>query len=369
MSIVLAMLVSGSGLAAQAPDPALQALLKAAITLRTFDHFAQACARAAGFTPAEARAIAAWRAAQRVELVRGRVADAERAPGTRQAVDQAVRSIASRLQGQQLSDCALAVSVTRTDEAQFVRVAPELTAETEAPRPSEAVPPSPAPSAAPAPPPPSAAPSRADPAALAAIDSFAFDTRPVMGIGGFITTDIYPIVLFKNGDVLAEVEGLTFPGGLAAHRRAHPDQWTRWQRTGAELQILEATGWGTLPFPTTYGALPDGFRLDGLFRRLSGVGTMGVGGTDAVTAFNEYRFHPDGRVERGGGVGGRSEFGGTSTVTRGVAPNRRGAYRIEGLQLRITYDDGSTEQRLLITDPKDPKGAIWLDGHRYVQRR
>ena len=365
MSIVLAMLVSGSALAAQAPDPALQALLKAAITLRTFDHFAQACERAAGFTPAEARAIAAWRAAQRVELVRGRVADAERAPGTRQAVDQAVRSIASRLQGQQLSDCALAVSVTRTDEAQFVAVAPDLASGPAPDAPGTVTSPpasTPSPTLAPAAP-------RSDPAILAAIDSFAFDTRPIMGIGGFITTDIYPIVLFKNGDVLAEVAGLMFPGGLAAHRRAHPDQWTRWQRTGAELQILEAKGWATLPFPTTYGALPDGFGLDGLFRRLSGVGTMGVGGSDAVTAFNEYRFHPDGRVERGGGVGGRSEFGDTSTVTRGVAPDRRGTYRIEGLQLRITYDDGSTEQRLLITDPKDPKGAIWLDGHSYVQRR
>jgi hypothetical protein len=34
----------------------------------------------------------------------------------------------------------------------------------------------------------------------------------------------------------------------------------------------------------------------------------------------------------------------------------------------IAYDDGSTEQRVVITDPGDPKAAIWLDGTGYVRR-
>ena len=37
--------------------------------------------------------------------------------------------------------------------------------------------------------------------------------------------------------------------------------------------------------------------------------------------------------------------------------------------LHISYADGSAEHRILIADPKDPKGAIWLDGQGYVQRR
>jgi hypothetical protein len=36
--------------------------------------------------------------------------------------------------------------------------------------------------------------------------------------------------------------------------------------------------------------------------------------------------------------------------------------------LRITYDDGSVESRILIADPTDPKTAIWLDGVGYVRR-
>ena len=37
--------------------------------------------------------------------------------------------------------------------------------------------------------------------------------------------------------------------------------------------------------------------------------------------------------------------------------------------LNIRNDDGSEESRLIITDPKDPTGAIWLDGQGYAQRR
>ncbi|MCC6988755.1 MAG: hypothetical protein IT181_07140 [Acidobacteria bacterium] len=374
MSVVLAVAFSGALLSPPQPDAATQTLLKAAVALRTFDHFARACIRDTGFDDAGLRTIEAWRISQQVERVRVRVEEAERTPGIKQAIDSAVRSVAGRLQGQALTDCALAVSVTKTTEAQFVTTAPSLTAGTEAP--SRGGPPAAPPVSAPPPPAapapsatPGAASSTVDAAVLAAIDSFGFNMRPAMGIGGFITTDIYPIVLFKNGEVLDDVEGLRFAGGIAAHKRAHPDEWSRWQRAGGELQILEKKGWEKLPFQNTYAALPDGFRLDGLFRRLSGTGNMGVGGTDAVTAWNEFRFSPDGRVIRGGGAGSRSEFGTTSTATSSVAPNRRGAYRIDGLLLRITYDDGSTEQHILITDPKDPKGAIWLDGEGYVQRR
>ncbi|MGH1394260.1 MAG: hypothetical protein ACRAVC_09505, partial [Trichormus sp.] len=108
--------------------------------------------------------------------------------------------------------------------------------------------------------------------------------------------------------------------------------------------------------------------LTGLFRLLSGTGTIAVGGSQSVTAWRDYRFSPDGRVVRGQGAGGRAESGNSSVVTSNVAPNQRGRYRIQGLVLHITYDDGSEERRILITNPQDPKSAIWLDGIGYARR-
>ena len=159
------------------------------------------------------------------------------------------------------------------------------------------------------------------------------------------------------------------PGGPQAHRAANPDDWTQWRRAaGGRLEIATRKGWEVLPLKP-YAKVPDGLKLRGLFRRLGGTGNIGVGGTSSVTVTNEYRFTADGRVQRGGGsAGSTAEAGGTSVVTQQVAPSRRGRYRVESLMLLIDYDDGSSEQRLLVTDPQDPDRALWLDGQDYVRR-
>lgn len=212
------------------------------------------------------------------------------------------------------------------------------------------------------------APAGAASALLDQIDSFGFDSAAAMGIGGFITTRIYPVVLFKNGDVLTDVEGLSYPGGLEAHRRAKPKDWGKWRRAGTTIEIMGSKGWEKLSFPTTYSTLPPDLRLNGLYRHLGGTGNIAVGGSDAVTAFTDYTFFPDGRIIRGGGSGAQAQGGDVSTVIAATAPGRRGRYRIDGLTLTITYDDGRTESQIIVTDPKDPKGAIWLNGVGYVQR-
>lgn len=363
MSVLLAALFEGAVLAQPSADAAMQTLLKAAVTLRTFDHFAGACTRGPGFDPAASRAVAAWVTAQRVAQVRARVDEVERNPRQKQVIASAVESLAERLREQSLGDCAVAVSITRTSEAQFLTSAPDLAG---APAGGDSAAP-----AAPARPPSgnaAAAPSIVTPELLAAIDSIGFDTRAGFGAGGVVSPEVVPIVLFRNGDVLTDVRGLTAPGGLAAHKAARPGAWTRWQRAGGELRIARANGFAALPFQVTYAALPAGFRLHGTYRRSGGAGTIGVGGTSSVTVWDQYRFTPEGVVERGGGAGASSESGDTATVTRAAAAARRGTYRIDGLVLHITYDDGATAQHILITDPDDPAAAIWIDGHGYARR-
>jgi hypothetical protein len=210
-------------------------------------------------------------------------------------------------------------------------------------------------------------------ALLADIDSFGFHSRMTMGVGGFLTTRIFPVVLLRNGDALLDVEGLAHPEGLAAHRGAHAKDWTRWRRAGGELQLeMPAKGgareWRKLHFQTTYAKLPAGFRLDGRYRSLKGVGNLAMGGTDAVTAYAEYTFTPDGRVTRGGGVGSTAQAGDVSTATSSTAPELRGRYEIDDLTLRMRWDDGRSESRILVADPNDPKTALWLDGVGYVRR-
>lgn len=350
---------------AQVTEVTDEAFIRAALVVTTFDQFAANCQRSRGLSASQAAQVAKWQADNGVDRIRARLPELARHPSQQQQVEKGAAEVASKISAQKINDCAAAVSVTRLPDAQFAKLAPQLLA---APKPAADPAPS-TPTAQPASPAgPTKLTSRATAELLAQIDSFGFASRTIMGVGGFLTVDIYPVVLFRSGDALTDVEGLLFPGGPEAHKRANPKSWTRWRRNGGKLELEGRKGWEALPFQTTYARLPDGLKLEGLFRHLGGSGTVATGGSDSVAAYREYRFTSDGRVVRGGGAGGRAETGGGSVVSRSEAPNRRGQYRIDGLMLHISYDDGSSEERILITDPKNPSKAIWLDGVGYVRR-
>jgi len=203
---------------------------------------------------------------------------------------------------------------------------------------------------------------------LASIDSIAFDDKAKMGAGGFIMLDIYPVVLFRSGEALTDVQGLQFPAGPAAHRAAHPEKWTRWRRAGGRIQLLKEQKWDELHY-STFERLPPDLRLAGLFRQTGGTGNLAAGGNQSVVVVDEYRFEADGKVTRSGAFGSQAAAGDSSVATSGRNRDRRGRYRVDGLTLRIDYEDGGREQRILIADPKDPTGTIWLDGEPYLQRR
>jgi hypothetical protein len=284
-------------------------------------------------------------------------------PANADMIDKAVGMIAGMADKPGVDACAATVRLVGSNEAQFASTLPDLQSQsalaTSGSRPDTTATAKQA--RVPAQP--------ASGAVVSQIDSFAFDSRPAMGIGGFITTEIYPIVLFRDGNVLTDVVGLSDPRGLATHRATTPKAWTRWRRGGAKIELLKDGAWEPLYFKNTYTRLPPDFRLDGLFRRLSGGGNVAVGGSQSVSVVNEYRFWPDGSVVRGGSAGAMAASGSTSVVARGVAPDARGHYRVDGLTIVMTYDDGSSERRILVADPKDPRGAIWLDGNSYVERR
>jgi len=341
-----------------AAEPASQAVLRAALVVKTFDHFAAACQSSRGFDKTEARQVTAWEDAQDVAALRGHLADHPLPPGQQQELDGALAQVRATPQLQRAHPCAAAVAVTKAPGSQFGRVVPSDGAPVAAARP-------PGLTVATAPMAPPADTSKL----LPEIDSFAFNTRSKMGMGGFIALDIYPVLLFKSGEALTNVKHLAEGGDKTSLQRRHGADFTRWRKSGGELQIQEKDGgWKTLPFQTTYARLPDGLALDGLYRSTSGTGNIAVGGTQSVTAWEDYRFSPDGQVVRGGGAGSRAEAGNTAVATANRHAGRAGRYRVDGLVLQISYTDGSSERRILIADPKETKGTVWIDGEGYVRR-
>ncbi len=200
------------------------------------------------------------------------------------------------------------------------------------------------------------------------IDSFAFDATYGFGVGGFMTVDVIPVVLFTTGDVLLKIEQLSAVDSIADGRAQNPEAWSKWRRRGDEIQIQRSAGWENLPFTATYSALPRGFQLNGRYRSLGGGGSIAFGGTTSVAAWTDYVFLEGGVVLRGGGASGSSEFGNTSVVVASLPPDQRGRYEINGLMLNMYFDNGASFSYVLVTDPGSDNSAIWLDGVAFTPR-
>lgn len=335
---------SATANAQKLPD---EPLIRSALIIRVVDQLSEQCKARQGFNPSETKEIATWESEQNVATVRtqANTLSSDYKAKIDQAATQLVQSLGKQFNS--VSPCKLAATLVSTE--------PGKLATTTSRSPSGNVNPQPSSSSRPK-----------DLSSLVSqIDSFGFDTYATVGVGGFIMQAVRPVVLFRNGDALKEVKGLNYAGGIDAHRRDHPDEWTRWRRSGKGLELQTSKGWKALPFSKTYQALPDQFRLNGTYRSLSGTGNIAVGGSSSVAAWRTYTFSPDGRVMRDGGAGAST----SSVATASSAPNLRGRYQVRGLVLQITYDDGSVEESILIADPSDPKTAIWLDGKGYSRRR
>jgi hypothetical protein len=200
------------------------------------------------------------------------------------------------------------------------------------------------------------------------IQTVGFDTKTGFGYGGMLTFNPVPIVLFRNGDALRDVKGLNADGGLSAHKSANPDDWTKWRRSGAAIEIMKSDGWKKITYTKTMDRLPSGFTLQGSYRSTSGGGSLATGGGDAVIAWSTMSFDSKGNFASAGGAGASSSSGAGTVVTSGKAPNEYGTYTINGYTLTLSYADGRTERRMIVTEVADPK-VIWLDGTGYTMRK
>jgi hypothetical protein len=351
--ITLLMIIPSPRVRAQEePD---RAFLEAALVVRSFDQLSDQCKAGKGFTKKQSAAIAAWEAKQNVNALRARVRSLSST--MQQQIEQGSAKVTAELlkQFNTVTPCEIAATIITTPKAKFTVSNSK---------------PEPLPNRKPNETTTTSSPSTTVRSSVrtsvrvSEIDSFGFDTRVSVGVGGFIGQDIYPVVLFRNGDALKEVKALAAGNGLSEHRSSNPKAWTKWQRKSGKIELLTAKGWKALPFSATYQALPAQFRLDGTYRSLSGTGNVAIGGSASVAVWSTYTFSSDGRVIRGRGAGSSN----AGVVTSSVAPSQRGRYQIDGLTLRMTYDDGSSEERLIIANPKDPKTAIWLDGSGYSKR-
>jgi hypothetical protein len=161
--------------------------------------------------------------------------------------------------------------------------------------------------------------------------------------------------LFLDGNRIARV----FPFGGAetfASARCSPDTCGTYELEARTLRVRWDGGridrWA-------YERTAEGLRLDGTpfrpARALTAAALVGEwsGGQSAGSAIaNLYRFEPGGRFWFGSGTTGL-----------------RGRYRVEGLTLTLSFDDGDLRSRTLFAaGTSEPTGLIGVDGDVYARR-
>lgn len=206
------------------------------------------------------------------------------------------------------------------------------------------------------------------------IQAVGFANRMQFGVGGYMYMNPEPVVLFKDGTALEDIEALDklTPQTLDDHKRAHPKDWTRWRKAGAGIEIEECKKakpacsngkeWSALAYKTAYGPLAKGARIEGRYKTISGGGNVAFGGDVMVASMREMAFAKDGSFATSKNVGATS----SSFTTANQSGTTTGRYEIDGFIITLRFANGETVQRTIVAEGAGKPDAIWLDGSAYT---
>jgi hypothetical protein len=180
------------------------------------------------------------------------------------------------------------------------------------------------------------------------IETVVLATRAGVGIGGAVTTELVPTLLFKDGSACRDIELVVSNQDAAAHKTAKPNTWTEWKLIDGKFALGSGTSFTTLYYQQPYPPLPSGFTLDGRFSRVTGGGTP----LDAAGAIGTYAMTPDQHFVR--------SFSSSTSTTK--PPDRKGTYEIIDYRITLSYDDGTSGVASFVFRESDPNLVLIQGG-------
>ena len=223
-----------------------------------------------------------------------------------------------------------------------------------------------APASGSAPPPANAAPPAAGNAGAALpgaahadnwaqVEGVYFKAYTSFGVGGMVTVDYEPLVLFRDGSYY-EIEGDALEDvDLAASRHAKPIKWGRWARAAdGGFTLTDSRGRASQTrlqggsFFKAFPAEASGNRLAAKYSRVSGGGNSALGGELTIAAKRDLTFAADGRYMSAGSAGaiGSGDISGVGTATYSRRPpGGVGRYRIERYTITLTEPNGQARRQ------------------------
>lgn len=182
------------------------------------------------------------------------------------------------------------------------------------------------------------------------VEGVYFKSFTGFGVGGGVTMDFEPIVLFRDGSYY-EVEGPALEDvDLAGARAREPRNWGSWRRQGASFILTDNRGRSNdhqLQQGSFFKAFPaSAAPLRGTFESVGGGGNSALGGDVTIASTDRLVFNADGSFGTRRSTGALNS-GATSGVGSAVAARRAGGGRfsVRDHTLTLTHADGRTERR------------------------
>jgi hypothetical protein len=204
------------------------------------------------------------------------------------------------------------------------------------------------------------------------------DVKPVAGLDGLdgiyihleytygLGLEIYyrPYILFKDETIYKDLDIDPDEFDPAKSKVSEKDNWGTWKKTGSEITVNWNDGSSSVWedetwYPTTAPKLNE--ELDGIYRSLSGLTDLYVGGNSTVVsakslAFNDDKFTYD--VTSGAS---------SSPVVVYTSETKGGKYRLDINTIELTFNNGEKLKRFFFFTP-DSKKAFCIGTTYYLQR-
>lgn len=214
----------------------------------------------------------------------------------------------------------------------------------------------------------------------AQVEGVYFKSYTGFGVGGMVTSDFEPLVLFKDGTYY-EIEGDALEDvDLAASRRARPVKWGRWAKSATGYTLTNHKGRSSQTklqggsFFKAFPAEAAGSRLAAKYSRVSGGGNSALGGEMTIAAVNDLSFAADGRYMRAssaGAIGSGNMSGVATSAYSRKQPAGVGQYRISRHTITLTEPDGRTRRQFFAfgsrkTPPQPATNMIFIGDRVFV---
>ncbi|MCX8477876.1 MAG: hypothetical protein MT490_18975 [Sphingomonas sp.] len=197
------------------------------------------------------------------------------------------------------------------------------------------------------------------------------------GVGGMVTLNFEPIVLFKDGSYYEIDDAALEDVDLAAERARRPDDWGRWSRQGDRFVLTDSKGRANdyaLQQGRFFKAYPaaGAAALSGSYETVGGGGNTAFGGEVMIATNNRYNFLAGGVFTTARSTGATNS-GAMTGVASSVAAKRagQGRFAVDRHTITFTHPDGRSERRFFAfgsrkTPPQIDRGMLFIGDTVYT---